>query len=161
GGDHVFVNNFRRHPELLPEDIQHCVAANETHQMITAALWLGQRMFWRSGGFRKSNRCLPHSHLRRAPLQLGVAIPRVMFHFKDQRFSMQVLGSLHQHAAQKTAAVMVIKLLYDTVTPRLSHRNKPKLYALGQAKPNQTAHPARMSMTAIENQLIIYLLVLW
>src|SRR5882724_12187499 len=32
-GNHIFVNNFRRHPELLAEDIQHGVPTNETDQV--------------------------------------------------------------------------------------------------------------------------------
>src|SRR2546423_15582371 len=31
-GDHVLVNNFRRHAELLTEDIQHGVAPQQTDQ---------------------------------------------------------------------------------------------------------------------------------
>src|SRR2546425_9918895 len=47
GGDHVLVNNFRRHPELLTGDIKHRIAANETDQVIAAAFRLRQGMFWR------------------------------------------------------------------------------------------------------------------
>src|SRR5687768_12996139 len=160
GRDHIFVSKLWRQPEFLAEDVQHGVATDETHQVIATALGLGQRMLGCCGRFRQSNLGLPQRHLWRASLQLGVAIARVMFCFKDQRFSIQVLSSLHQHAAQETTAVMVIKLFHDPVTPRFSHGNKPKLNALGQAKANETAHSARVSMTAIENQLIIYLLML-
>lgn len=161
GRDYIFIDHFRRYPKPFAEDVEQRIPADETDQVLAAALRLRQRMFWRCGRFRKPNLRLAQSHLRCAPLQLGVAIPRVMFSFKDQRFSIQVLCPLHRHAAQEATAVMVIKLFHDPVAPRLGHRNKPKLYPLGQAKANQTAHPARMSMTAIENQLIIYLLMSW
>src|SRR5689334_16126520 len=161
GRDHILVNNFWRHPELLAEDVQHGVAPNETHQVVATALWFRQRMSGCSGRFRKPNRGASQSHLWCAPLQLGVAIARVMFRFKDQRFSIQILCSLHQHAAQKTTAVMVIKLFHHAITPRLGYRNKPKLHVVSQAKTNQTAQTARVSMTAIENQFIVYLLMLW
>src|ERR1041385_622819 len=39
GRDHVLVNNFWGHPELLAEDVQHGVAPNETHQVVATALW--------------------------------------------------------------------------------------------------------------------------
>src|SRR5260370_9317447 len=159
--DHIFVNNFRRHPEPFAEDIEHRVAADETHQVVATTFGLRQRMFWRRGRFREPNLSLPQSHWRCATLQLGVAIPRVMFRFKDQRLSIKLLCSLHQYAAQETTAVMVVKFFHDAVAPRLGHRNKPKVYVLGQAKSNQTAHSAWVSMTTIENQLIIYLLMLW
>src|SRR2546425_3613142 len=157
GRDHIFVYNFWRHPEPFAEDIEHGVTTDETHQVVASALWLRQGMFWCRGRFRKPNLRSAQSHLRRASLQLSVAIPRVMFGFKDQRFSIQVLCALHHHATQESTAVMVIKLFHDAVTPRLSHRNKPKFYVVGQAKANQAAHPARVSMTAIEHQFIVYL----
>src|SRR6266850_3375546 len=159
--DHIFVNNFWRHPELLPKDIQHGVATDEAHQMIAAALWLRQRMCWGYRRFRKPDLCLPESHLRRASLQLGVAIASVMFCFKDQRLLIKFLRSLHQHPAQEATAIVIVKLFHNAVAPGLGHRNKPKLYALGQAKANQTPHSAWVSMAAIDNQFIIYLLMLW
>src|SRR5215813_2419662 len=161
GREHVLINNFWRHPELLTEDIQDGITPNETDQVIATALGLRQRMPGRCGRFRQPNRCVPQSHLRRATLQLGVAIPSVMFRFKEQRLSMQVLSSMHQHAAQKTPSVMVIELFHHAVTPRLGDRNKPKLYFVSQAKTNQTAQSARMTMTTIENQFIVYLLMPW
>src|SRR6266542_4444444 len=43
--DHIFVNNFRRHPEPFAEDIEHRVTADETYQVVAATLGLRQRMF--------------------------------------------------------------------------------------------------------------------
>src|SRR5882724_11885540 len=78
GRDHIFVNHFGRHSELFTKDIQHRITTNETHQVVAAALRFGQRMFGSGGRFRKTDLRSSQSHLRRAPLQLGVAIPRVM-----------------------------------------------------------------------------------
>ena len=91
GRDYILVDRFRRYPKPFAEDVEQRITADETDQVIAAALRLRQRMFWRCGRFRKPNLRLAQSLLRCAPLQLGVAIPRVMFCFKDQRFSIQVL----------------------------------------------------------------------
>src|SRR5436189_4655242 len=61
--DHIFVNNFRRHHEPFAEDIEHRVAADETHQVVAATLGLRQRMFWRRGRFRMANLRAAQSHL--------------------------------------------------------------------------------------------------
>src|SRR3954451_9197905 len=74
GRNHIFVNSFWRHTELLAEDIQHRVTTDETHQVVPTSLGLRQWMFGRRGRFRKPNLGLPQSHLRGPSLQLGVAI---------------------------------------------------------------------------------------
>src|SRR6185295_380192 len=40
GGDHIFVNNFRRHSEPFAEDIEHRVTTNETHHVVATMLRL-------------------------------------------------------------------------------------------------------------------------
>jgi len=104
----TYRKQLRRQPEFLAEDVQHGVATDETHQVIAAFVGFGQRMLGCYGRIRQPNLGLPQCHLWRSSLQLGLAIARVMFRFKDQRFPIQVLGSLHRHAAQMTAAVIVI-----------------------------------------------------
>lgn len=48
GQTHVFVGGLWRREELLPEDVEQTVAANEANQVISPLLGLGQRIARRS-----------------------------------------------------------------------------------------------------------------
>src|SRR5262245_56849499 len=159
-GHDVFVDSFGRQPKPFTEYVEQSVPTDKTDHVVPTTLGSRQRMLRRPWGRRMSNSCLTQSHLRRASLQLGIAIPAVMFGFKAQRFSKQVLSVGHYYASQEPAAVMVIEFFYHPVSPGFSHGNKPKLDVMGQAKPNQTTDRAWMSMTAKENHFIVYLLML-
>src|SRR5882724_77625 len=161
GRDHIFVNHFGRHSELFTKDIQHRITTNETHQVVAAALRFGQRMFGSGGRFRKTDLRSSQSHLRRAPLQLGVAIPRVMFRFKDQRLALEFCSSLHDHPAQETTPVMVIEFFHHAITPGFSQRDEPRLNSVCETQADQTTHTARVILTPIENHLVVYLLMFW
>src|SRR5712675_817098 len=106
GRNHVFVNGLRRQAEFLAEDVQQRLTTNKPHQVIVAALGLGQRMLWCRGRLRKTDLLLfgSQGHLRRAALQLGVAVPSIMFLFKEQRFSAQFVQIFHLHSSQETPA---------------------------------------------------------
>src|SRR5712691_1232350 len=54
---------------------------------------------------------------------------------------------------------MIVELLHDPVAPGFPGRNEPDLDALIQTKTNQTAHPPWMGWAAVENQLVVDLLV--
>src|SRR5258705_4870326 len=163
GRNHVFVDGLRRQPEFLAKDVQQRLTTNKPYQVIVAALGLGQRVLWRRGRFRKTTLLLfgCQGHLRRAPLQLGVAVPGIMLLFKEQRFADQFGQIFHLHSPQEPPAVVVIELFDHAVAPRLSQRNEPGLHAIGQAKADQTTHASRMPMAAMKDHLVIYLLMFW
>src|SRR5712692_7477082 len=54
---------------------------------------------------------------------------------------------------------MIVELLHDPVAPGFPGRNEPDLDTLGQTKTNQAAHPPWMGWAAVENQLVVDLLV--
>src|SRR5438552_6943247 len=161
--NHILVESFRRQPKLLAENVQHRLTTNESHHVITTALWLRQRMLRCARQFRKaklvSGSC--QSHLRRTALQLSVAISGVMLFFKGQRFPPQLIHTFHGNSSQEPTAVMVIELFYHAISPRLSHRYEPEFDTIGQTETNQTSHAPRVAVATIEDQLIIYLLMLW
>src|SRR5215831_11264652 len=107
GCDHIFVHCFRGQTEFLAEDVQQTIAANETHQVIKTAAWLGQRMPWSQRRFRTSNSDRAQSHLRGASLQLGIAISGVVLLFKEQRLVAQLIHVFQSQPSEQAAAVVI------------------------------------------------------
>src|SRR5260370_2509125 len=139
-GDKVLVNRFRRQRELLAENIQQPVTADETHHMITAGFGLRQRVAWGGVRIRKANQVptlLKHRQ-RRFPFQLAIAIPTVVLLLKEQRLWTQLVGTFHRYPAQEPAAIVIIALLDHAVTPRLSHRNEPPPHSSTPPQPHPT-----------------------
>src|SRR6266850_1561921 len=163
GGGHVLIYSLGWKAKLFAEDIQHRVTPNEAYQVIAAALRLRQRMFGRLGRSRKSYRLLSvaERHHRSTSLQLGIAIPSIMLLFKDQRFVAQFIHACHNDSSKKTTTVVVIELFNHAVTPGFGQRNEPGLNSICQTKTDQTAHSSRVSIAAMKDQFIIYLLMLW
>src|SRR3954468_2427966 len=73
---HIFVDRFGRQAEFFAEDIQQTIAANEAHQMITAAIRLRQGMLWRLGSSWQTELLilLGQCQLGRTTLQFRIAI---------------------------------------------------------------------------------------
>src|ERR1700730_3067773 len=162
GRNHILVDGLRRQSKFLAEDVQHRLTTNKPHQVKATARWFGQRVQWRRWRLRQTELLLlcGQSHLRCAALQLGIAIPAIMLFFKEQRFAAQFVQIFHLHSSQETTAVMVIELFHHAVAPGLSQRNEPGLYAIGQAEADQTTHAPWVSVAAMKNQFVIYLLML-
>ena len=93
-------------------------------------------------------------------MKLAVTITPIVLLFKESRLFPQRGFIGHLNAAKKLLLIMVIEFFHYAITPRLAFGNEPELNAIEQAQPNQAAHAMRMCRAAVENHLVVDLLML-
>src|SRR4029077_3689055 len=158
GCNSVFIRSLRGHFESLAKDVQHQITPDKPDQVIFPCGRLSQRVFGSLDQFRKPYAVptLIKRSQRRLTSELGVPVTSIMFLLEYQRLRSQFFFSLHVHPAKKTPSVVIIELFNDTISPRLSHRNKPGFDTVEQTQPDQIPHPSRKLPAAEENRLIVH-----
>lgn len=149
------VNHVFRQLEVLTEDIQNPVAANEAHYEVRSLHRLGKlpsRKLRRKHRFYAAR--LHRLHWSPA-FKRRVVIPAVMPNLELLTHNPQIFHSVHVDAPIRLVVPVVIELLDSSVTPRLPDRDEDRLHTVEPAQPDKLSHGVRMQRTAVERHLVV------
>jgi hypothetical protein len=158
----VLIDRFGWQLESLAENVEHPVAPNETNQVISPRLGLGERTLrclnrtWEANDFA----ALFKHGLGCSTIQFTVSVTAIMVLLKQQGVFPQIFRIFHFGSSQEPISKVIVELFHHSIAPRLRHWDKPGLYVIEQAQPDQIAHSPWMLPTSKEHQLIVHLLIL-